>query len=293
MPKKSKKKIHPLKWCRRQFNGVKVAFQGEIGSYSEEAAFKFFGNKIQTIPYQTFADVFKAIEKRTADFGIIPIENSLEGTVGQNYDLLLESELKIFGEEVLKIRHCLIANRGVKVGSLKKIYSHPQALGQCRQFLEKLKLETIPVYDTAGSVRMLKEEKAKETAAIASERAGKIYQMKILKKGIETNKQNFTRFFIISRKEAKRVRSSKTSIAFFLKNIPGALFKSLESFARRKINLTKIESRPILGKPWEYHFYLDFEGHREEKKIKEVLKELKEKTLFIKILGSYPAAKWK
>lgn len=283
MPKKFKKKNNP----------VRVAFQGEIGAYSEEAAFKFFGNKFQTIPCQTFADVFKAVEKRTADFGIVPIENSLEGTVGQNYDLLLESKLKIFGEEVLKIRHCLIANRGVKIESLKKVYSHPQALGQCREFLEKLKLETIPVYDTAGSVRMLKEERDKEIAAIASERAGRIYQMKILKKGLETDNQNFTRFFIISKKEAKKAKNSKTSIVFFLKNIPGALFKSLESFARRKINLTKIESRPILGKPWEYHFYLDFEGHREEKKMKEVLEELKEKTLFTKVLGSYPTTKWK
>lgn len=293
MPKKSKR--NPM---LRKFNigfQLKVAFQGEIGAYSEEAAFKFFGNnnKIQTIPCQTFSDVFKAVEKRRADFGIIPIENSLEGTVGQNYDLLLKSKLKIFGEQALKISHCLIVNKGVKIGLLKKVYSHPQALGQCREFLEKLKLETIPVYDTAGSVRMLKEGRQKETAAIASERAGKIYQMKILKKGIETNKQNFTRFFIISEKETKRAKKSKTSIVFFLKNIPGVLFDSLESFAKRKINLTKIESRPIMGKPWEYHFYLDFEGHREDKKTKEALDDLKEKTLFIKIFGSYPAAKWK
>lgn len=280
MPKKSKKK-------------TKVAFQGELGAYSEGAAFKFFGKHIQTIPCQTFADVFKTVEKRRADFGTIPIENSLEGTVGQNYDLLLRSNLNIFGEQALKISHCLIVNKGVKVGSLKKVYSHPQALGQCREFLEKLKLEAIPVYDTAGGVRILKKEENREAAAIASERAGKIYQMKILKKGIETNKQNFTRFFIISKNEAKRVKNSKTSIVFFLKNIPGALFKSLEGFAKRKINLTKIESRPIMGKPWEYHFYLDFEGHREDKKIKEALGDLKEKTLFIKILGSYPATKWK
>ncbi len=287
--------------------GVKIAFQGEIGAYSEEAAFKFFGNKflfrnfsnseiknrIQTIPSLTFADVFNAVEKRRADFGIIPIENSLEGTVGQNYDLLLKSKLKIFGEENLKISHCLIANKGVKIGDLKKVYSHPQALGQCREFLEKLKLELIPVYDTAGGVRMLKEEKAKDAAAIASERAGKIYQMKILKRGIETNKQNFTRFFIIARNETEKSKNSKTSIVFFLKNIPGVLFDSLGSFAKRKINLTKIESRPIMGKPWEYHFYLDFEGHRDDKKIKEALEELKEKTSSLKIFGSYPAAKWK
>ncbi|MBU4299228.1 prephenate dehydratase [Patescibacteria group bacterium] len=316
MPKKSKKKIHPVK-CRfaaispkaKLFNRVKVAFQGEIGAFSEEAVFKFFGSNsnIQTIPCQTFADVFKLVEEGNADFGILPIENSLEGTVGQNYELLLTSDVNIFGEEILRIRHCLIANKGVKIGAIKRVYSHPQALGQCREFLEKLKLEAIPVYDTAGGVRMLKEEKAEEAAAIASERAGKIYQMKILKKGIETNKQNFTRFFIISlfipllqkgrdknlKKETKRAKDSKTSIVFSLKNIPGILFQSLEGFAKRKINLTKIESRPIMGKPWEYHFYLDFEGHQEDKKIREALEELKEKTLFIKILGSYPTAKWR
>ncbi len=279
MPKRSKNKT------------FKVAFQGEIGAFSEEAAFKFFGSNVRTIPCQTFSDVFRIVERGAADFGILPIENSLEGTVGQNYEILLTSDVNIFGEEILRIRHCLIANKGVKIGSLKKVYSHPQALGQCREFLEKLKLEMIPVYDTAGSVRVLKEERQKEAAAIASERAGKIYQMKILKKGIETSQQNFTRFFIIAKKEAKRVKNSKTSIVFSLKNIPGVLFKSLESFAKRKINLTKIESRPIMGKPWEYYFYLDFEGHREAQKIKEALGDLKEKTLFIKILGSYPAAK--
>lgn len=210
MPKKSKKKTHPVKSSLRevfakgeQFNRVKVAFQGELGAYSEEAALKFFGNdnKIQTIPCQTFADVFKAVGKKTADFGIIPIENSLEGAVGRNYDLLLKSKLKIFGEETLKIRHCLIANKGVKMESIKNVYSHPQALGQCREFLEKMRLKAIPFCDTAGSVRTLKERKLKDSAAIASERAGRIYQMKILKRGIERNSQNFTRFFIISNKQ--------------------------------------------------------------------------------------------
>jgi prephenate dehydratase len=188
MPKKSKKK-------------TKVAFQGEIGAYSEEAAFKFFGNNILTIPCPNFTDVFKVVKEGAANFGIIPIENSLEGTVGQNYDLLLKSKLKIFGEQALKISHCLIVNKGVKIGSLKKVYSHPQALGQCRDFLAKMKLKAIPFCDTAGSVRMLKKEKLKDSAAIASERAGRIYKMKILKRGLERNSQNFTKFFIISNKQ--------------------------------------------------------------------------------------------
>jgi len=279
MPEKSKSKI-------------KVAFQGELGAYSEEAAFSFFENKIQTIPCHTFSEVFKIVEKNKAQYGIIPIENSLEGTIGQNYDLLLKSNLKIFGELILKISHCLISNKDQKIDSIKKVYSHPQALGQCREFLEKRKLEGIPTYNTAGSVKMLKEGKIEKGAGvIASEKAAKFYGMKILKKGIETNPYNFTRFFIISKKKSKKAKKNKTSIVFSTKHIPGALFKVLELFAKEKINLTKIESRPIVGKPWEYNFYLDFEGHKEEEKIKKVLKEAKNNALFLKVLGSYPLAK--
>lgn len=271
---------------------IKVAFQGEKGAYSEEAAFKFFNNNIETIPVKTFAEVLKLTEKGKVDFGILPIENSLEGTIGQNYDLLLKSKLKIFGETISKIHHCLIANKNTEFRSIKKVYSHPQALGQCREFLEKHKFEAIATYDTAGGAKMLKEGKLeKDSAVIASQRAANVYDLKILKKGIETNSKNFTRFLIISKKEPKKAKKNKTSIAFSTKHIPGALFKALEPFAKRKINLTKIESRPIVGKPWEYNFYLDFEGHIKDKKIKEALKELKERSLFLKVLGSYPKAK--
>lgn len=271
-------------------NEIKVAFQGEFGAYSEEAALSFFGNKIQTIPCHTFSEVFEMVEKNKVQYGVIPIENSLEGTIGQNYDLLLKSNLKIFRELVLKIYHCLISNKDQTIDSIKRVYSHPQALGQCREFLEKQKLEGIPTYNTAGSVKMLKEGKIeKEAAVIASEKAAKFYGMKILKKGIETNPHNFTRFFIISKKKPKKTKKNKTSIVFSTKHIPGALFKVLEVFAKEKINLTKIESRPIVGKPWEYNFYLDFEGNIEEKKIKKVLKENKKNILFLKVLGSYPS----
>lgn len=273
-------------------NKIKVAFQGEPGAYSEEAGLSFFGNKIQTIPYHTFSEVFEMVEKNKVQYGVIPIENSLEGTIGQNYDLLLKSNLKIFGELILKICHCLISNKDQKIDSIKRVYSHPQALGQCRTFLEKRKLEGIPVYNTAGSVKMLKEGKIeKEAGVIASERAAKFYGMKILKKGIETNFYNFTRFFVISKEKPKKAKKNKTSIVFSAKHIPGALFKVLEVFAKEKINLTKIESRPIVGRPWEYNFYLDFEGYIEEEKIKKVLKESKKNTLFLKVLGSYPLAK--
>lgn len=275
---------------KRNYNKrIKVAFQGERGAFSEEAAFSFFGNKIETVGYKSFSDVFGAVEKGKVDFGIVPIENTLEGTVGQNYDLLLKSRVKIFGEKILRIQHCLVAPKGTKLSSIKKVYSHPQALGQCREFLEKKKLEAVAAYDTAGSVKLIAEGKLeKNAAAIASERAARVYQMKILKKGIETNKKNFTRFFIISKKEAKEAKENKTSIVFSTLHVPGALFKALAPFAKRNINLTKIESRPIVGRPWEYNFYLDFEGHKSDKNVKEALKELKKYTTFLKVLGSYP-----
>lgn len=269
---------------------TRVAFQGEIGAYSEDAAFQFFGNNITTISCKTLSEVFQKVEKGEAEFGVVPVENSIEGTVGQTYDLLFSSNLKIKGETILKITHCLITLPETKMKSIKTIYSHPQALGQCRQFLEKLKCKLVPTYDTAGSVKMLKEQNLKDCAAIASERAAKIYGMKVLAKGIETHKNNFTRFFIISTEDSEYTGKDKTSIMFSTKHIPGALFKCLEGFARNKINLTKIESRPILGKPWEYNFFLDFEGHRSEEKVKKAIKLLKKNSTFVKILGSYP--KW-
>lgn len=277
MPKKLKK--------------IRVAFQGEIGAYSEEAAFDFFGNNIETVSCKTFNDVFEKTEKGIVEYGIIPIENSLEGSVGQNYDLLLKSNLKIFGETILRIRHCLLALEKINLKSIQKVYSHPQALGQCRKFLERLNCQLIPTYDTAGSAKMIKEEKLKNCAAIASERAGRFYGLKILKKGIEDNSKNFTRFFIISKKDRQPTGNDKTSIIFSVKHKPGALYKALGIFAICDINLTKLESRPIVGRPWEYNFYLDFEGHRKDKIIQKVLSILKNTCLFLKVLGSYPKAK--
>jgi len=272
--------------------GIKIiAFQGERGAYSEEAALKFFGQKIKTISCKTFSEVFRAVEKEKADYGIIPIENSLEGSIGENYDLLLKSKLKISGETILRIRHCLITGKETKLNSITKIYSHPQALGQCREFLEKLNVELIPFYDTAGSVKMIKEKNLKDSAAVAGEGAGRVYDMKILKREIETNYKNFTRFFIISKEDKKPTGKDKTSIIFLTKHIPGALYKALGIFAVSDINLTKLESRPVIGKPWEYAFYLDFEGHQKDKIIREALEILRHNCLFLKIIGSYPKAK--
>jgi len=267
-----------------------VAFQGEKGAYSEEAATLFFGSSLKTKPYRSLPEVFKAVEEERADAGIVPVENSLEGSVNQTYDLLLSSELKVSGEVILRVTHCLIANKKMSLESIKTVYSHPQALAQCRNFLENLKCEVIPTYDTAGSVKLIKEKKLMDSCAVASERAAKIYKMKILAKSIENDKNNYTRFFILSRKDSPHTGNDKTSIIFSTKNIPGALYSALREFAIRRINLTKIESRPTRMTPWEYNFYLDFEGHRIEKRSKKALEGLEKKTSFIKILGSYP--KW-
>jgi chorismate mutase/prephenate dehydratase len=202
----------------------------------------------------------------------------------------MEYDLKVCGEIILKIEHCLIANFNATLDSIKVVYSHPQALGQCISFLEKSGFKLIPTYDTAGSVKLIKEQGVTDAAAIASERAAQIYGMKIIARNISDNPDNFTRFFVLSKSEVPPSGNDKTSIIFSVKHLPGALYKALEEFASREINLTKIESRPTKRKPWEYNFYLDFEGHWNEPRCREALKGLESKAYFIKILGSYPKA---
>lgn len=269
---------------------VKVAFQGERGAYSEAAALRFFGSEIEVMPYKTLLEVFEAVQKRRVNYGIVPIENSIEGGVNETYDLLLEYSLMVSGEVNLRISHCLISHLNVEIGEIKSVYSHPQALAQCRRFLQTLGCEPVPTYDTAGSVRIIKEKRLGDAAAIASERAAEIYDMKIIRSGIEDNPNNYTRFFALSDRDSPPTGKDKTSIIFSTKHIPGALYKALGELAVRDINLTKIESRPTKKTPWEYNFFVDFEGHRSEERIQEGIKGLEEKTLFVKILGSYPKA---
>jgi chorismate mutase/prephenate dehydratase len=186
----------------KSIQGALVAFQGELGAYSEEAAINFFGAGVQVKPFGSLEDVFRAVEQGEAQFGIVPVENSIEGSISKTYDLLLESSLKVCGEIELRVSHCLIANPGVSLDSIRKIYSHPQALGQCQAFIKHLNCELIPGYDTAGSVKMIKEKKIMDGAAIASSRAATIYNMNIINCGIEDNPNNFTRFFILSKEDA-------------------------------------------------------------------------------------------
>mgnify|MGYP000097143634 FL=1 len=269
---------------------IKVAYQGEPGAYSESAVYSYFGSSAQPLPCRTFSDVFRSVEMEKTAFGIVPIENSIEGSVNAVYDLFLKYDPRVCGEIILKITHCLIANPGTKLSDIKVIYSHPQALGQCRAYLESLNCELISTYDTAGSVKMIKEQGLTDAGAIAGERAAEIYSMNILARDIADNPNNYTRFFVLSKNDAPPSGNDKTSVIFSTKHIPGALYQALGEFAKRKINLTKIESRPTKRRPWEYNFYLDFEGHRSEQRCAEALEGLRSKAVFVKILGSYPKA---
>jgi len=275
----------------KSVEGTVVAFQGEPGAYSEEAAFQYFSSSVRVKPCESLEDVFKAVEQDKAQSGIVPVENSLEGNIGQTYDLLLDSELRVCGETELRVVHCLIASPETKLDSVKKVYSHPQALGQCRAFLKHLNCELVPTYDTAGSVKMIKERGITDGAAVASARAAEIYGMEVLAREIEDNPGNFTRFFVISKQDAPPSGNDKTSIVFSVKHTTGALFEFLKILTSRQLNMTKIESRPTRQKPWDYNFYLDFEGHREDKNVRETLEALESNSLFLKILGSYP--RWK
>jgi len=268
-----------------------VAFQGERGSFSEQAANNFYETDIKPTPQATFEQVFTEIENGNVDAGIVPIENSLIGSIHQNYDLLLRYNLKVRGELTMRIIHALIAHKGVSVENLQEIHSHPAALAQCNDFLKANDhIEAVPSYDTAGSAKMIKDKGIKNAGAIAGLLAADIYEMEVLKSEIEDEKENYTRFLILGKNPIKKQEGCKTSIVFALKNIPGALFKALSVFALRDIDLSKIESRPVRTRKWEYYFYLDFFGHFDDTASRNALSHLREITSFLKILGSYPTA---
>jgi prephenate dehydratase len=268
---------------------LNVAIQGERGSYSELAAMKYFG-KVRTIKCDSFTDAFEAVGKR-AKCGFVPIENTIEGIVTQVCDLLLRGDLHILGEEILRIEHCLIVNKGVSIGDIKTVYSHPQALAQSRRFLEGLGVEIIPFSDTAGSVKMLKEKGIMDSAAVASQYAASVYGMKILRRNLETHSHNYTRFLAISKRaNGRRIVKPKTSLGFVTRNTPGALYKALGCFADNDVNLTYLQSRPVLGKPWEYGFYAECRGNVKDEGLRNALEELRRNTDEVKVLGSYSAA---
>ena len=268
----------------------KAAIQGEEGSFSEEAGVKYWGKSVVFVPKQSFEEVVKAVESDETNYGLLPIENVLIGSISTTYDLLLESSLSITGEVVTPVSHFLLAMEKVPLDEIKRIYSHPAALSQCSSFLQSLKnCEIVPIYDTAGSAMKISRERDRESAAIASKLAAKIYNLEIVAERLEDHPNNQTRFIVISKSpEETHYKNAKTSVIFTTLHQPGALFKALKIFNDYGINLTKLESRPHRTEPWRYYFYLDFEGHVKDKMIREALDELKDQSNFLKILGSYP-----
>jgi prephenate dehydratase len=273
---------------------AKVAFQGERGAFSEDAARQLLGSNVQTVPCRTFEEMFEAVATGAADAAAAPIENSLAGSVHKNYDLLMEHDLTIIGETNVRIVHHLIAPRGVALKDVRRVHSHPVALAQCEKFLRaNRQIEVAPAYDTAGSVKMIVESNSREDAAIAGATAAAVYGAEVIVEGIEDNAKNYTRFLLLTRPERAAsiaVSSSsdrKTSIVFRVANQPGALFRSIAVFALRDIDLTKIESRPIEGRPWEYSFYVDLIGDQREPRVERALANLAELAESVRVLGSY------
>jgi len=267
-----------------------VSFQGIAGAYSEEAIQQFSGPQVESLPCRTFADVFIAVEQGQADYGMLPIENSLAGSVVQSYELLMEHDLRVRAEVILRVRHRLMAVPGTEMGELKQVKSHPQALAQCERYLERRGLEPIPNFDTAGSARELAEHPEPGTGVVASALAAELYGLEILDDEVEDLPFNYTRFFVLGVQDPPRSQRSKTSLIFTTRHYPGALYDSLGEFAQRGINLTKIESRPRRNRPWQYLFYLDFEGHWQDPAAEAALMGLLRRSSFVKLLGSYPAA---
>lgn len=272
-----------------------IAFQGELGAFSHQAAQQFLGEDIKLLPCERFEQVFQAVTDGRATGAALPIENTLHGSVHENYDHLLNFDLAITEELHLRIVHNLIAAQGVKFSNLKRVYSHPVALNQCLKFFaDNPQIEKQTFYDTAGSVKMIMEQQYKDSAAIASKVAAETYNAKILKRSIEDDRENYTRFFLLRKsgyKQGKIDGNAKTSVVFTTKNSPGTLFRALGALALRDISVAKIESRPMRGRPWEYLFYLDFYGNTEEPRVKNALSHLGELADFLRVLGCYPAAR--
>jgi prephenate dehydratase len=238
-----------------------VAFQGEHGAYSEEAIHNHFGPETITLPCESFEDIFSAMQRGEATRGMLPVENALAGTVTQAYELLSERDFRVQAEYILPVRHHLLAVDGTALDDIRRVRSHPQALAQCADTLQRRGWEPVVAYDTAGAACQLADQPEPHTAVIASGLAGRRYGLVTLESGIEDDPLNSTRFFVVGVDDAPRQDPSKTSLVFAVRHRSGALYDCLGAFARRGINLTKIESRPMRGRPWQYWFYLDFEGH--------------------------------
>jgi len=267
--------------------GLTAAFLGPLATFSHMACIQHFGGSVRLLPENTIQDVFEAVEREKTDYGVVPVENSTEGPVSLTLDRLIPSEAKICAEIMTKISHDLLSLRG-SASEVQRIYSHPQALSQCREWLGEnfpdVRLEEVG--STAKAAQMAAGDP--QAAAIASSLAAPLYGLKVIASQIEDQMNNSTRFLVLGRQEAKRTGRDKTSVLFIVSHAPGTLFRVLQVFYEKGINLTKIESRPNKGKPWEYIFFIDFEGHATDPHVAQALHDVKEHVLFVKLLGSYP-----
>ncbi|KAA3657488.1 MAG: prephenate dehydratase [Chloroflexi bacterium] len=267
-----------------------IAFQGEPGAYSEQAIRDHFGPEISTMPCRDFTELFATLIDGRSTHAMLPVENSLAGTVMPAYDLLIDHDLRVQAEFILRVEHCLMAPAGTTISDIKRVQSHYQALAQCEQNIRRMGWDALDYYDTAGAARDLAASPERGVAAIASELAAQTYNLEILQRNFEDLDYNYTRFFVLGRTDPPRKEPSKTSIVFTTRHIPGALYLVMGELASRKINLTKIESRPRRNRPWHYLFYVDIEGHEDDDHIQAALLGILKQSSFLKVLGSYPAA---
>jgi prephenate dehydratase len=259
-----------------------VAFQGIAGSYSEQAIRQYFGPEAESVPCAVLDDLFPLVDNGDVDYAMLPVENAVAGSVTRAYELLMEHDLLV--------QHMLLARPGTTLGDLERVRSHPQALAQCQRYLNRHGLKSEPTFDTAGAARDLANNQEAGLAAIASQLAAELYGLEILDRDIQDFTFNYTRFFVLAREAPPRAQRNKTSLIFTTPHEPGVLYECLGEFAKRRINLAKIESRPRLNRPWQYFFYLDFEGHCQDPECEAAIMGLLRRSLFVKLLGSYPAA---
>ncbi len=267
-----------------------ITFQGIAGAYSEQAVRQTFGPGVESIPCDTLDAVFIAVETGDASHGMVPVENAVAGSVIRSYELLMEHDLRIHAEVILRVRHMLMAPRGTTMDEIARVRSHPQALAQCMRYLRRRGFEPEPSFDTAGAARDLSADPVPGVAVLASSLAADLYDLQILDRDIEDYAFNYTRFFVMATESPVRAPRSKTSVIFTTPHEPGALYDCMGEFSKRSINLTKIESRPRLNRPWQYVFYLDFEGHCQDPACEAAIMGLLRRSSFVKLLGSYPAA---
>ncbi len=272
----------------------KIAFKGESGSYDEEAAHLFFKEEnLKSIPCNFYEDIFEMVKSGDVDYGVVPVENTLRGSEGEVFNLLTKSPLFVYGETEIRVDYCLIGPEGSRLKDIKRIFVHPGALRQTRGFIKEQDLVVIPSYRPMERLKVVVDNGERKTGAIFNERAAENFNMKIIERKVEVEKEDFTRYFLLSRRENKEERSSiqKTSVVFQTGHKPGALLRILEEFSKREVNLTRLESQPIAGHPWVYRFFLDFEGDKKNPRVRKAFSKVKEKTLFFKFLGTYPLVK--